>query len=65
MNVFLAGDKLTADICYNYIYTIRTILSNLSAKQTGASLSQSLGISKYWNLSKKSNSNETMNIACS
>ena len=59
LNVFLAGDKLTVDICYNYIYTIRTILSNLSAKQTGSSLSQSLGISKYWKLSKSNY--ETMN----
>ena len=28
--LFLGGDKLTGELCYHYIYTIRYILSKLS-----------------------------------
>ena len=51
-DVFLAGDKLTSDICYNYIYMIRSNLANLSVKQE-----YPLGIAKCWRLSK--NNEET------
>lgn len=51
-DVFLMGDKLTTDICYNYIYMIRSNLANLSVKQE-----YPLGISQCWRLSK--NNNET------
>ena len=44
--LFLGGDKLTGELCYHYIYTIRYILSKLSVINDVP-----VGVSKFWKLS--------------